>query len=160
MNLYVAGAALGAATTAAVLAVWVFGSSGKFSGVGANRHTADPARPLDVRVAPYMARVDYQNGASALVPISMAFRVADSKAGAAFCAHLARVEHEVKALLAREMGAQFAWKDVATSGLDTALAGQVNRALGDTLVQKVFLAPGDQDVGQWPTTCETIAMMR
>ena len=79
MNLYVAGAALGVTTSAAVAAVWILGPGGTVSGVGSQ--SAVPGHVYDMQVSPYLARVDYQGGSSALVPISIAFRVTDKQAG-------------------------------------------------------------------------------
>ena len=90
MNLYIAGAALGATTTAAVTAMWILGSGGDFQGSGSGAASRN-SQIYDMQVPPYMARVDYQGGSSALVPISIAFRVTSKQAGETFCRDLGRV---------------------------------------------------------------------
>ena len=158
MNLYVAGAALGATTSAAVLAVWVLGPGGNFTGGKGKEHHA-AGRPLDVQVAPFIARIDYQGGSSALVPISIAFRIRDASKAKAFCAELPRIQREVDAMMKSQVGAQFSWNTIAGSGLDKALTRYVNWVVGKDLVETAFLAAGDKGVGDWPTTCARVAML-
>lgn len=159
MNLYVAGAALGATASAAVLAAWVFGSGGNFTG-GGRSSGAEKARPLDVQIAPYMARIEYQGGSSALVPISIAFRVDTRDAGMELCRELSRVQREVTIFMKQNIGARFSWQSVATSDLDGRLAGHINGVLGKSLVRKVFVAAGDKGIGEWPTNCTRLAQAR
>jgi hypothetical protein len=155
VNLYVAGAALGATTTAAVTAMWILGSGGSFQGSGSG--AAKNSQIYDMQVSPYMARVDYQGGSSALVPISIAFRVTDKQAGETFCRDLGRVQHETKSFMQAKIGRTFSWKHVASSGLDRELTDRVNKALGSRVVERTFIAAGDQGVGDRPMSCIRLA---
>ncbi len=158
MNLYVAGAALGTTMSVAVAAVWILGPGGSIDGVGA-QSAARVGQVYDMQVSPYLARVDYQGGSSALVPISIAFRVTDKQAGAEFCRDLARVQMEVKSFMQANVRGPFSWPNVAASGLDKQLADRVNSALGRHVVDRVFMAAGDQGVGDRPTSCARLARM-
>ncbi|MEP0339579.1 MAG: hypothetical protein ABJ388_08270 [Alphaproteobacteria bacterium] len=157
MNLYVAGAALGVTTSAAVAAVWILGPGGTVSGVGSQ--SAVPGHVYDMQVSPYLARVDYQGGSSALVPISIAFRVTDKQAGTEFCRDLARIQMEVKSFMQTNVRGPFSWPNIAASGLDRKLADRVNSALGRHVVDRVFMAAGDQGVGERPVNCARLARM-
>ena len=156
MNLYVAGAALGATTTAAVAAMWILGSGGDFQGSGSGAASRN-SQIYDMQVAPYMARVDYQGGSSALVPISIAFRVTSKQAGETFCRDLGRVQHETKSFMRAKIGRTFSWNNVGATGLDRDLTVRVNRALGGRLVDRAFIAAGDQGVGERPMSCTRLA---
>lgn len=158
MNLYVAGAALGAGTSAAVAAIWVLGPGGTLDGIG-TRSAANPDRVLDMQVTPYLARVDYQGGSSALVPISVAFRVSDKQAGTQFCRDLARIQMEVQSFMRANIRGTFSWPNVAAAGLDKKLVERVNGVLGGRVVERVFMAAGDQGVGDRPTSCARLARM-
>ena len=157
MNLYIAGAAVGVTTSAAVAAVWVLGPGGTVSGVGSQ--SAVPGHVYDMQVSPYLARVDYQGGSSALVPISVAFRVNDKQAGVQFCRDLARIQYEVTTFMRANIRGTFSWPNVAASGLDKQLADRVNGVLGSRVVDRVFMAAGDQGVGDRPTSCARLARM-
>tara|TARA_Y100000813_G_scaffold135056_1_gene97685 strand:+ start:132 stop:608 length:477 start_codon:yes stop_codon:yes gene_type:complete len=156
VNLYVAGAALGAATSAAIGAVWVFGPGGTMGGMGA-QSVALTEEAMDMQVAPYLARVDYQAGSSALMPISVAFRVTDKQAGEVFCRDLARIQMEVSAFMRANIKMPFSWPNVAASGLDKELVKRVNGVLNRRTVVRVFMAAGDQGVGDRPMSCARLA---
>ncbi|MCF3629756.1 hypothetical protein RJ527_00750 [Thalassospiraceae bacterium LMO-SO8] len=158
MNLYFAGAALGTTMSAAVTAVWILGPGGSIDGVGA-QSAARTGQVYDMQVSPYLARVDYQGGSSALVPISIAFRVTDKQAGAEFCRDLARVQMEVKSFMQANVRGPFSWPNVAASGLDKQLADRINGVLGRHVIDRVFMAAGDQGVGDRPTSCARLARM-
>ncbi|MAN79922.1 MAG: hypothetical protein CMM77_02200 [Rhodospirillaceae bacterium] len=158
MNLYIAGAALGTTVSAAVTAVWILGPGGSIDGVGA-QSAARIGQVYDMQVSPYMARVDYQGGSSALVPISIAFRVSDKQAGNAFCRDLARVQMEVKTFMQANVRGPFSWPNIAAAGLDKKLADRINSALGRHVIDRVFMAAGDQGVGERPTSCARLARM-
>tara|TARA_R110002124_G_scaffold21670_4_gene83220 strand:+ start:2069 stop:2545 length:477 start_codon:yes stop_codon:yes gene_type:complete len=158
VNLYVAGAALGTTMTAAVAAVWILGPGGSIDGVGA-QSAARGGQVYDMQVSPYLARVDYQGGSSALVPISIAFRVTDKQAGTEFCRDLARIQMEVKSFMQTNVRGPFSWPNIAASGLDKQLADRVNGALGRHVVDRVFMAAGDQGVGERPVNCARLARM-
>ena len=158
MNLYVAGAALGTTMSAAVAAVWILGPGGSIDGVGA-QSAAPNAQVYDMQVSPYMARVDYQGGSSALVPISIAFRVTDKQAGTAFCRDLARVQMEVKTFMRANVRGTFSWPNIAASGLDKQLADRINGVLGRRIIDRVFMAAGDRGVGERPINCARLARM-
>ncbi|MEQ8506755.1 MAG: hypothetical protein RIB80_15640 [Rhodospirillales bacterium] len=158
MNLYIAGAAIGATTSAAVAAVWVLGPGGSIDGMGTGS-ASKPNHVFDMQVSPYMARVSYQAGSSALVPISVAFRVTDKQAGAAFCRDLARIQHEVQTFMRANVKGTFSWPNFAASGLDRELTTRVNSALGRNLVNRVFAAAGAQGVGERPMNCARLARM-
>ena len=156
MNLYIAGAALGATTTAAVTAMWILGSGGDFQGSGSGAASRN-SQIYDMQVPPYMARVDYQGGSSALVPISIAFRVTSKQAGETFCRDLGRVQHETKSFMRAKIGRTFSWNNVGATGLDRELTVRANQALGSRLVDRVFIAAGDQGVGERPISCTRLA---
>ncbi len=155
MNLYVAGATLGATTTVAVAAVWILGSGGSLDGIGAGE--ARKAQYMDMQVAPYMARIVYEGGSSALVPISIAFRVEGKDAGKAFCKDMRKIQRAVTAFMRKNVGNRFHWKEVASSGLGEQLAERVNDITGKRLVDRVYMAAGDQGVGDKPMSCSRLA---
>ena len=156
MNLYVAGAALGTATSAAIGAVWILGLGGSVDGMGVQSAVLTD-QMMDMQVAPYLARVDYQAGASALMPISVAFRVTDDQAGEIFCRDLARIQMEVNAFMRAKIKPPFSWPNVAAAGLDKELAQRVNGILNRRAVIRVFMAAGDQGVGDRPMSCARLA---
>lgn len=158
MNLYVAGAALGVTTSAALTAAWMLGPGGSVTGIG-GQSAAKPDQIYDMQVSPYMARVDYQGGSSALVPISVAFRVTDKQAGAQFCRDLARIQMEVKTFMRANIRGTFSWPNVAAAGLDKQLADRINGVLGGRVIDRVFMAAGDQGAGEQPTSCARLARM-
>ena len=157
MNLYMAGAAIGVTTTAAVAAVWVFGTGGAIDGMGSgSSRTADT---YDIQIAPYMARVNYQSGTSALVPISLAFRVTEKQDGAAFCRDLARIQMVVNSFMSSHVHGTFSWPNFAASGLDAKLADKINGALGRRAVKRVFAAAGGKEVGERPVSCTRLTRL-
>jgi hypothetical protein len=158
VNLYFAGAALGTTVSAAVAAVWILGPGGSMEGMG-SQSAARGGQVYDMQVSPFMARVDYQGGSSALVPISIAFRVTDKQAGTEFCRDLARVQMEVTTFMRANIRTPFSWPNVAASGLDKQLADRINGVLGRRAIDRVFMAAGDQGVGDRPTSCARLARM-
>lgn len=157
VNLYVAGATLGATTTAAVAAVWILGPGGSLDGTGGSAARSAATQVMDMQVAPYMARIDYQGGSSALIPISLAFRVDSKEAGQKFCKDLKRIQREVNAFMRTNVGNKFQWKAVAASGLDKKLTIRVNKIVGGSTVTQTFMAAGDKGVGDKPMSCSRLA---
>lgn len=153
MNLYVAGATLGAASAAAVGAVMIFSISGTLSGTGSA--TADQGPPVDIATVPYSARITYENGA-ALIPISVALRARSETAGRKLCENFGAASQAVSSTMRREIKPTYAWRTVARSGLDRRIRDNVNAQLGGDLIVSVALAPGDVPIGENPVTCSQL----
>jgi hypothetical protein len=157
VNLYVAGAALGATMTTAVAAVWIFGSGGGIDGAGSQSARAKDV--MDMQVAPYVTRVSYSSGASGVLPVSIAFRVTDKQAGTQFCRDLARIQMEVHNFLRTKVRGSFSWPNFAAAGHDKEMVQRVNKILGGRVVDRVFMTAGDRAVGERPVSCARLARM-
>lgn len=157
VNLYLAGAILGATTAVAVSAVWIYGSGGGLTGFAVQH---PPTHPLDIQMAPYLAKSRYDGGLSALVPVSVAFRVNGKTDGMAFCKDLIRIQKAINEVLRREIGSAVSRAAISHPSLKQRLMTRVNEGFSAPVVREVHLAIGDSSLGDKPTTCGRLARMK
>lgn len=157
MNIYGASAALGVTSVLALSAIYTFGGGGQIGGFGSV--DIRPHDPVDIQIAPYLAPIRYE-GSSALVPISIAFRVDGKTNGLKFCKDIVKVQRAVNAFMRERVGKDFSWKNVKRSGLDKQLTARVNDLVGNRLVMEIHMSAGNLGQGDQQVTCGQLARLK